>query len=161
LRSALVADATSMIPRGTRSRPILHVTSNGKEGIPVFTNNINSPGFFHVTTFVLQQEAFRANAVTCTMSHPRKLVKNYCNCGFNISSAYVSFWSEGHEIAPLLSVEVYMPSHWSPSHFLVELENSILECSIISLINTFTLNGIIYPFISINSIHYRYLTSLK
>jgi hypothetical protein len=155
LSSCIVADATSIIPRGTRSCPILHVTSNGKEGIPVFTNNINSPGFFHVSTFMLQQEAFQANAVTCTMSHPRKLLKNYSNCGFNISSAYVSFWSEGHEIAPLLTVEVYIPSQWSPSHFLVELENSILECSIISLINMFTL--IEWDYLSI---HFNQLNTL-
>jgi hypothetical protein len=147
-----------MIPCGTRSRPILHVTSKGK-GIPVFTNNINSPGLCHVTAFTLQQEAFRANAVTCIMSHPRKLLKNYSNCGFDISSAYVSFWCKGHDVAPLLTVEVYIPSHWSPSHFLPELEDSILDCSIISLINTFTLNVIIFPFISINSIHYRYFAT--
>ena len=138
-----------MIPRGTRSRPILHITSDGK-GIPVFTNNISSPGLFHVTTFTLQQEAFRASAVTCMMSYPSKMLKNYSNCGFDISSTHVSFWSEGNDIGPLLTVEVFIPSHWSPSHFLFELEESILECSIISLFNTFTLNGFIFPFISIN-----------
>jgi hypothetical protein len=105
-----------MIPLSTRSRTILHVTSKGK-GIPVFTNNNSRPGLFHVTTFTLQQEAFEANAVTCLMSHPRKLLENYSNCRFNISSAYVSFRSEGCDIAPQLTVEVYIPSHWSPSHF--------------------------------------------
>jgi hypothetical protein len=142
------------IPCATRSRPIYHVMPY-KEGIPVFTNNINSPGLFHVSTFMLQQEAFRASAVTCMMSHPKKILTNYSNCGFDLCCSYVSFWSE---VGPLMTVEVYIPSHWSPRYFLYELQAPIVECSIISLTNTYTLNGTVFPFLSINSIHNNYLT---
>jgi hypothetical protein len=45
------------------------------DGIPVFTNNINSPGLFNATNFILQQKAFQENAVTCMTSYPKKLLK--------------------------------------------------------------------------------------
>ena len=145
------------IPRATRSRPILHIIKHG-DGIPVFINNINSPGLFHVSTFTLQQESFRANAVTCAMSYPEKFLKNYLNSCCDIVSTVVSFWSDGGDCKPLQTVEVYMPSHWSPRYFLYELQESIFDCSIISLMNTYTVNGVLFPFITINSLHDKYLT---
>jgi hypothetical protein len=59
-----------MIPRGTRSRPILSVGLKGK-GIPIYINNIMSPGPFHVSTFLLQQESYRANAISCCLTYPK------------------------------------------------------------------------------------------
>ncbi len=145
------------IPRATRARPITHIMPYG-EGIPVFTNNINSPGLFHSSTFILQEEAFKANAITCTMCRPEKLLTNYCECGFDMCCTHVSFWSEVGKVGPLLTIEVYIPTHWSPRYFLYQLQESIVECSIVSLMNTYTLNGVVLPFISINSMHNHYLT---
>ncbi len=125
-----------MIPCGTRSRPILHIASKEK-GISVFTNNIHSPGPFHASTFILQQEAFHANAVSCMINRLEKVLKNYHSCGLDIASATVAFWSTASELKPLLSIEVYIPINWSPHNFLLKIEDSISECSVISLLLSF------------------------
>jgi hypothetical protein len=106
------------IPHGTRSRPILHVTSKGK-GIPVF------PIISTVLDFFMQLHSRLTRGIPseCCYVHDvssyKVAEKLFQLCGFDISSATASFWSEDHDVAPLLTVEVYIPSHWSPSHFLL------------------------------------------
>jgi hypothetical protein len=77
-----------IIPRGTRAWPLFEFPS--QKGISVYTNNIHSPGSFHPSFFIMQQEACRIHVITCSFTKPN-LIKN--NCGFNMISIQVSFWS--------------------------------------------------------------------
>jgi hypothetical protein len=144
-----------MIPRGTRARPILEIRL--QQGVAVYTNNIYSPGVVHPSCFILQQPAFRADAVTCSFTKPNKILRNYGGCSFDIILVSVAFWSKDISLkGPLLLIEIYMPLDWSLERFLVEVEDSVSDCKIISLFNSYTIKGIMLPFNTINSIHEKY-----
>jgi hypothetical protein len=145
-----------MIPRGTRTRPILKICT--KDGVLVYTNNINSPEKnFHPCFFTIQQSTFRINAVTCCVTRPEQIVRNFGGCQFDIRGILVEFWSRnGVKLRPLLSVVVRIPLHWTLEQFLLVIEESVDDCRVNSLLNTYTIRGITFPFITINSVHERY-----
>jgi hypothetical protein len=51
----------------------------------------------------------------------------------------VAFWGEGGDVGPLLSIEIFIPSHWSPADFLFQLDITLDNCPVISLLNTYML----------------------
>ncbi len=72
-----------------------------------------SPGYFHVSAFILQQESYQANTISYHLTFPEKALKKKSDCGIDFVSVTVAFWGEGGDVGPLLSIEIFIPSHWS------------------------------------------------
>ena len=49
------------VPRSTRARPVLELP---KHGVPVYLNNVNSPGLLHSSEFIIQSPSFVALAIS-------------------------------------------------------------------------------------------------
>ncbi len=145
-----------MIPRSTRARPVLQLPK--QNDIPLYTNNINSPsGLFHSSSFVLQREAFRVNALSCCYAIPRKTFKNDIGFAFDMACVTVSFWIKDILVkGPLLSTEIYIPIDWTLERLIAKLEITICDCHVILLLNSYNIKGITIPFNTINSIHDKY-----
>jgi hypothetical protein len=80
------------------------------------------------------------------------------NCRIDFVSATVAFWDEGKDLGPFLSIEIFIQSHWSSVDVLFQLDLSIDNCSVISLMNTYVVHGVSFPFNTINTLHYNFLT---
>jgi hypothetical protein len=116
-----------------------------------------SPGPFHVSRFLLQQESYQENAISCCLTYPKLELKKFGNCGIDFVSATVAFWDDGEDLRPFLSIEIFIPSHWSSVDVLFQLDISIDNCSVISLMITYVVHGVSFPFNMINTLHYNFL----
>lgn len=139
-----------VLPRSTRNRPLLEFPG---KGIPVYINNINSPGALHQSDFIIQSASFLAHGVTCKVDHNAKEV---CidELNLKVRDACVEFWSRGTK--PVLSLMVCIPLQWNATTLCQAIKASVQEHGFISLINSYTLMGVNLPFNTINNIHYMF-----
>jgi hypothetical protein len=104
----------------------------------------------------MQQEAFHIHAITCRFTKPNLIINN---CGFGLISVQVSFWNNSTTtVEPLLTIDVFIPAHWSIERFLDEFEESVNHCGIISLFNSYIIDRILLPYNMINSLHEKLKT---
>lgn len=98
-----------MIPRGTRTRPILELSV--EDGVLLYLNNIKSPEKpLHPCFFSIRQSDFRVHAVSCRFMRPEQIVQNFGGSRINIRGVIVEFWSRKDEnMQPLLSIDMYVP----------------------------------------------------
>jgi hypothetical protein len=69
----------------------------------------------------------------------------------------VEFWDGANASADAsLSIGVYAPSHWSANYFLDVLEENAKKHGAISILNSYTINGIAFPFNIINTMHHSF-----
>ncbi len=151
-----------MLPRITRTRPVLLL---GDTCCHIFINNVNSPGFIRplVTAIVsindggeLTNNYLIADAISC-FKNSWKQIKNYGNTGIDLVSFSVEFWDEKDQNPnSLLSVEVYAPSQWTANLFLEVLQTTMGKRNTISILNTYQIKGVDFPFNTINTLHYRF-----
>ena len=149
-----------MLPRRTRNRPVMPLGSSGSH---IFINNIDSPGFVRPLLSSIFSPAnskrnisLWADYLSC-FAMPWKLVKKHDGINFDLICFLVEFWEEQRE-APgsVLSVEVYCPSHWTANHLLQLIVESFEKKNVISIINTYQINGTDVPFNTINTIHHMF-----
>ena len=71
----------------------------------------------------------------------------------------VEFWAEEEtKVGSIFTVEIQGPSHWSADRFLeVFLDDFENHKPVISLINSYYINGIGIPFNTINTMHHKFL----
>ena len=145
-----------MIPRGTRTRPILEIPL--KDGVLVYLNNVNSPEKpLHPCFFTIRQSDFRIHAVSCHVMRPEQIIKNFRGSQINLRGVIVEFWSCKDEIMkPLLTIDIYVPHSWTLRQFLDEIGESVDDLRVISLMYGFVFRGIKFPFNTMNSIHERF-----
>ena len=138
----------AFLPRPTRARPVLELP-----GIPVYINNINSPGPFHLSDLTISKASFLAYGVACKIDDRGKeiIIKEP---SFKFVEAKVEFWSEG--INPVFSLTICIPLDWNVRMLLRAIEASVQEHHFISLINSYTLMGRNLPFNTINQVHYLF-----
>jgi hypothetical protein len=139
----------AFLPRSTRARPVLEFPV----GIPVYTNNIKSPGPFHVTDFTINKASFLVYGLACKIDRTAKVII-IDEPSFKLKEAKVEFWSTSHKA--ILSVAVCIPLDWDAIMLLHSIEASVQEHKCISLINSYTLMGRTLPFNTINKIHYLF-----
>ena len=97
-----------------------------------------------------------ANYLSC-MAMPWKLVKKYGGICFDMICFLVEFWDEQKETPGLvLSIEVYCPSHWTANYLAEVIIQSIEINHVISIINTYHINGTDVPYNTINNIHHMF-----
>ena len=143
-----------MHPRQTRSRPLVLLRYPGYK---LFINNINSPGLFRLSSFYTSNSPLWTDAVTCCCK------KQNCSetvNGVELKPFLVEFWLE-HEaqIGSVVAIEVYAPMCWSTRFFLDVLSKDLEKHRIISLVNTYFINGHEYPCNTINTMHYKFGSS--
>jgi hypothetical protein len=79
-----------MIPRGTRTRPILEMPL--KDGVLVYLNNVNSPEKpLHPCFFTIRQSDFRIHAVSCRVMRPEQIIENFGGSQINLRGVIVEF----------------------------------------------------------------------
>ena len=124
----------------------------------MYLNNINSPEKpLHPCFFTVRQSDFRVHAVSCRVMRPEQIVQNFCGCQMNIRGVVVEFWSRKDEIMrPLLSMELYVPHSWTLQRVLDEIQESVDDFRVISLMNVFFFRGIKFPLNTMNSIHEKF-----
>ncbi len=61
----------------------------------------------------------------------------------------------------MFSVEVYAPSNWDPEYFLQILDDSIQQNTIVSIFNMYCINGIDFPFNTLDTIHHEFKKKKK
>jgi hypothetical protein len=82
------------------------------------------------------------------------LRKNKWN-GFE--AIFVEFWHElKAPFGPVAAVEVHAPSCWSSKFFLELFLKDLGKHGIISLVNTYYINGCEYRFNTINTLHHLF-----
>jgi hypothetical protein len=149
-----------MLPRRTRNRPIMPL---GSAGSRIFINNIDSPGFVRpLLCSILSPEnkknniSLWADYLSC-FAMPWKSVKKHGGISFDMICFLVEFWDEKKEaVGSVLSVEVYCPSHWTATYLLEIIVGSVEKNKVISIINTYQINGTDVPFNTINTIHHMF-----
>jgi hypothetical protein len=156
-----------MHPRATRRRPLLYF---GRKGFNVYLNNVDSPGFGRpiIGVFIPELksknhvEKFWADAVRCFKVTPQCSFKHFCSSCFDLDCFVVEFWDEKRiEPNSLYSVEIYAPSQWGSAFLLNIIDESIQQNSIVSILNTYCINGIDFPFNTINTIHHEFKRHLS
>ncbi len=155
-----IAIFLGMLPRRTRNRPIMYL---GGVGYHVFINNINSPGFVRPLLSSILSPTNEKNNMSVWADYlscfamPWKSVKKHGGIHFDMVCFLVEFWDEKREEpGSVLSVEVYCPSHWTAEYLLQVLEESFKQNNVISIINTYQINGTDFPFNTINAIHHKF-----
>jgi hypothetical protein len=133
----------------TQSRPLVLLKYPGYN---LFIYNINSPGLLRLSSLFLNNEPqLWTNAVTCCCKKP--------NCVERINGMiskpfFVEFWQERKApCGSIAAVEVLAPSCWSSKLFLDFFLHDLAKLDIISLVNTYFINGCEYPFNTINTMH--------
>jgi hypothetical protein len=58
-------------------------------------------------------------------------------------------------------MEIYAPSQWDSAFLLNIIDESIQQNSIVSILNTYCINGIDFPFNTINTIHHEFKRHLS
>jgi hypothetical protein len=73
----------------------------------------------------------------------------------------IDFWDENQLTSnSSISVEVYAPLDWDPDYFLKILDDSIQQNTIVYIFNTYCINGIDFPFNTLNTIHHKFKKKL-
>ena len=149
-----------MHPRATRNRPLI---SFAPSHFYIYPNNIDSPG---VTKPLLKAVFSEKNEVSSSklfadaISYckiPRKLIRNHGGSGPDLVCFLLEFWSGKDDSSnSVISVEVFAPSHWETLLLLQLLEKSIGEKQTASIINSYRINNIDFPFHTINFLHYNF-----
>ena len=149
-----------MHPRATRNRPPIFL---GLAGCHIYVNNINSPGFIRPLLNAVMEERYQpphklfADAISC-FEMPWKNVINHGGSGLDLVCFLVEFWNgKDDKSCSVISVEVFAPSHWKCTLLLEYLENSIGKTRTVSIINTYQINGVDFPFNTINQLHYKFI----
>ena len=151
-----------MHPRITRSRPVIYL---GRTGCNIIVNNINSPGFLKPLLKAIASrnedeasDVLWADALSC-VKIPWKASEKRQGSALELLCFLVEFWDEKeHKPGAVLSVEVYAPSHWSAQMLLNVVEMSIKKNKgRISVLNTYHLGGIDFPFNTLNTIHHEFV----
>ena len=145
---------TTPIPRSTRARPVLELPKNG---VPVYLNNVNSPGLFHSSDFIIQSPSFTAHAISCKLSHCTQTIamKDLC---LTFKEVCVQFWNmENRSSKPIFTLYIHIPIEWDMTKLLQSLNASIQLNDCISLINSYTLKGIKIPWNTVNTIHHDFI----
>jgi hypothetical protein len=125
-------------PRQTRNRPLLRLR---QKGYHIFTNNINgSPGYLHRCLLPVDRELSEplTDAVSCHCLVPINIVNiKVGSREIALKSFLVQFWdSDASQSIPVISLEVYGPSSWTPQKFLHEFNDNLATHGVISLIYT-------------------------
>jgi hypothetical protein len=88
---------------------------------------------------------------------PWKSVIKHGGIPFGMVCFLVEFWDEQKEDpGSVLSVEVHCLSHWTAEYLLQVLKESFLINHVISIINTYQINGTDFPFNTINAIQNKF-----
>ncbi len=149
-----------MLPRRTRNRPMKPL---GSCGSPIYVNNMDSPGFVRpLLSCIISPENTKSNIslwadhLSC-FAMPWKSIKKHGGISFDMICFLVEFWDEQEETpGSVLSVEVYCPSHWTANLLLSVIVESFETNHVISIINTYRLNGTDIPLNTINAIHHMF-----
>ena len=114
---------------------------------------MHSPGFSKLSSLKNKKEPLWADAATCKYIRGHDVEANDMQfCCF-----LVEFWCERtNDPGPTMSVEIHAPKHWSPTYFLEMLGKKLKHLPVISLINSYYIDGVPLPFNTINTIHYEY-----
>lgn len=141
-----------MHPRQTRSRPLVLLKYPGYK---LFLNNINSPGLFRFSSLLPNNvPPLSTDAVTCCCQKPIRFERIN---GMVLKPFFVEFWHElKAPFGPVAAVEVHAPSCWSSKFFLELFLKDLGKHGIISLVNTYYINGCEYPFNTINTLHHLF-----
>lgn len=143
-------------PRGTRNRPLRVLRQSGYQ---LFYNNINSPGFLRKSLFQVQSQSDSVwvDAISC-----HKVPNTSCILQLNGTERVfhrflVQFWHEKTAtVEPIVSLEVYAPSLWTPVIFLDTFERNLKKHDIISLLNSYYINSDPVTFNTINTMHHEF-----
>ena len=146
-----------MLPRRTQNRPIMPLGSNGSH---IYLNNIDSPGVVRpLLSCIISPEDKNKNIplwadhLSC-FAMPWKSVKKHGRISFDMTCFLVEFWDERRKTpGSVVAVEVYCPLHWTANFLLSIILESFERNQVISIINTYQLNGMDLPFNTINTIH--------
>jgi hypothetical protein len=131
----------------------------------VYLNNVDSPGFGRpiIDVFIPEfksknhVEKFWADAVSCFKVTPQCSFKHFHGSCFDLDCFVVEFWDEKRiERSSLYSVEIYAPSQWDSAFLSNIIDESIQQNSIVLILNTYCINGIDFPFNTINTIHHEF-----
>ena len=145
---------TPLVPRSTRARPVLELQH---DGVAVYLNNINSPGLFHSSDFTIQSPSFAAHAISCKVAHCSSMILIQ-DLSLTFKEVCVQFWSmENPSSKPVFSFSIHVPMEWDMIRLLQRIEASIQSNKCISLINSYTLNGKILSWNTINTIHHDFI----
>ena len=141
-----------MHPQQTRSRPLVLLKYPGYK---LFINNINSPGLFRFSSLLLKNDPpLSADAVTCCCMKPDRFERIN---GMVLKPFIVEFWLElKAPFGSVAAVAVHAPSSWSSKFFLELFLKDLGKHVIISLLNTYYINGCEYPFNTINTLHHLF-----
>jgi hypothetical protein len=91
------------------------------------------------------------------MKFPSAAVSGGSTFSLNLDWFVVEFWDGANASADAsLSIGVYAPSHWSANYFLDVLEENAKKHGAISILNSYTINGIAFPFNVINTMHHSF-----
>ena len=160
-----------MHPRVTRHRPLIYI---GMKGCQVFADLGGSGSPFSVRpilavlfpeTYQSRLSSFWVDAVSCYKILPKKTIKfpsAAVSCAgssfsLNLDWFIVEFWDGANSSADAsLSIGVYAPSHWTANYFLVVLEENAKKHGAVSISNSYTINGIDFPFNIINTMHHKF-----
>jgi hypothetical protein len=153
-------------PRQTCNHPLLQLH---QEGYHIFTNNINgSPGYLHSCLFTDNRELSNSllepltDAVSCHCLMPINIVMiTVGSREISLEKILGSVWhSDASQSIPVISLEVYSPSCWTPQKLLHEFNANLASHGVISLIHTYYINGERLCLNTIDTIHYRYFGKL-
>ncbi len=127
------------VPRSTRARPVLELP---KHGVPVYLNNVNSPGLLHSSEFIIQSPSFVALAISWKVAHHSQMIFIQ-DLPLIFKEVCVQFWNiENPSSKPLFTLNIHVPMQWDMAKLLQSLKSSIHLNNCISFINSYTLNGI-------------------
>jgi hypothetical protein len=145
---------TSLVPRSTRARPVLELHQHG---VPVYLNNINSPGLFHSSDFIVQSPSFVAHAISCKVAHRSSMIFIQ-DLSMTFKEVCMQFWNmDNSSSKPFFTLLIHVPMEWDMIKLLQSLDASIQSNNCISLINSYTLNGIKLRWNTINTIHHNFI----
>jgi hypothetical protein len=146
-----------MHPRSTRNRPIIGL--NRKK---LYTNNIYSP-----TRVLLVPEAFHSNRIRSDSFYIdgvscQQLKDTICWGGLMLSIFKVEFWDgTSADLRPIVTVKIHAPTSWSPELFLQFLEKVSWSSKVLSLIHGYCIDGVDFPYVTINRLHHYFNSNLK
>ncbi len=134
-------------PRQTQNRPLLWLR---QKGYHIFTNNINSSsGYLHHCLLTVNRELSNSllepltDAVSCHCLMPINIVNiTVGSREIALKSFLVQFWhSDASQSIPVISLEVYGPSSWTPQKLLHDFNADLATHGVITLIYTYYING--------------------
>lgn len=156
-----------MHPRKTRSRPLLLLEYPGYK---IFINNICSPLVYSLSKYdsytkaglkILSnasttKEPIWTDAVSCCY----RRTDCYERLNGNVFKPFlVEFWLETlQQCCSVVAVEVFVPSGWTVSYFLEVFTVDLRKHSIVTVVNTYFIDGKKYPFNMINTIHHSFFS---